>query len=173
MPNQIIHADLSHLDDICRLWGANRGTLGLMPKDAFIESIKKRWVLIATVDKVVSAYLLFRFTNKTQTVSIVHLCVDRSFRSKGLSKALMDKLVDIYKHLARGIKLSCRSDYKEAIELWKRYNFQPRETVPGRGNNPNVHLIIWWFTFGKHDLFSSMHSNKVKAILDFNNHSKA
>lgn len=139
-----------------------------MPRDAFIESIHKKWVLVALANDVPCGYLLFRYTNRTQTVSIVHLCVEKESRGSGLSKTLVDKLVDINRPIAKGIKLSCRSDYAEAIEFWKRYNFQPRETLPSRGSNPNVHLIVWWFSFGKADLFSFTGNTKINAILDIN-----
>jgi ribosomal protein S18 acetylase RimI-like enzyme len=168
MANEITLAKLDQLDDIYKLWGTNRATLGLMPRDAFIDSIKKNWVIISKEDGFITAYLLFRFTNRNQTLSIVHLCVDKAFRGKGLSSKLIDKLVELYKSSARGIKLSCRSDYLYAIEFWKRYNFQPKGTQASRGNNQNVHLIIWWFSFGKTDLFSYIETDKIKAVLDFN-----
>jgi GNAT superfamily N-acetyltransferase len=168
MKSKIIQADISHLDEIIRIWGINRSTLGLMPKDAFIESIHKRWVLIVLTDDVICGYLLYRYTNRTQTVSIVHLCVEKESRGKGLSKMLVDKLVEINVPIAKGIKLSCRSDYAEAIGFWKKYNFQPREMLPSKGRDPNVHLIIWWFSFGKADLFSSLGDTKINAVLDIN-----
>ncbi|HWY38640.1 MAG TPA: GNAT family N-acetyltransferase [Bacteroidia bacterium] len=168
MASEITLAKPAHLDDIYKLWGANRATLGLMPKDAFIDSIKKNWVIISVEDGFITGYLLFRFTNRNQTLSIVHLCVDKASRGKGLSSKLIDKLVELYKSSARGIKLSCRSDYLHAIEFWKRYNFQPKGTQASRGNNQNVHLIIWWFSFGKTDLFSYTDTDKIKAVLDFN-----
>src|SRR5215216_4272953 len=165
---EISLAKLSQLEDIYKLWGANRATLGLMPKDAFIDSIKKKWVIVAVEGGFITGYLLFRYTNRNQSLSIVHLCVDKSFRGKGLSSKLIDKLVSVYKSSARGIKLSCRSDYLHAIEFWKKYNFQPKGTHPSRGSNQNVHLIIWWFSFGKDDLFSYSETDKIKAVLDFN-----
>lgn len=165
---EISLAELSQLEDIYKLWGSNRATLGLMPKEAFIESIKKKWVIVAVEEGFISGYLLFRYTNRNQSLSIVHLCVDKSSRGKGLSSKLIDKLVSLYKSSARGIKLSCRSDYLHAIEFWKKYNFQPKGTQPSRGSNQNVHLIIWWFNFGKDDLFSYSETDKIKAVLDFN-----
>jgi ribosomal protein S18 acetylase RimI-like enzyme len=168
MSNEITLANLAQLDDIYKLWGANRATLGLMPKEAFVDSIKKNWLIVSQEGGFITAYLLFRYTNRNQTLSIVHLCVDKAFRGKGLSSKLVDKLVELYKSSARGIKLSCRSDYLGAIEFWKRYNFQPKGIQASRGNNQNVHLIIWWFSFGKADLFSYMETDKIKAVLDFN-----
>jgi len=165
---EITLASLSDLEFIYKLWGANRATLGLMPKDAFKDAIRKKWVLISSENNLITGYLLFRFTNRNQTLSIVHLCVDKSNRGKGLSSKLIDKLVELYKNKALGIKLSCRSDYLHAIEFWKRYNFQPKGILPSRGSNPNVHLIVWWFSFGQKDLFSYVHTDKIRVVLDFN-----
>ena len=117
--------------------------LGLMPKDAFKDALKKRWILIALVDGFIVGYLLFRHTVRNQTLAITHLCIDKSFRGQKLSDMLIDKLVEEYRHKARGIKLNCRSDYEGAIKFWNRYNFQPKAELPSRSNNTNVHLIVW------------------------------
>lgn len=105
-----------------------------MPRDAFIASIKKRWILVAVEDQTVVGDLMFRFANRTQTVSIVHLCIDKLHRGQGISKILLDRLVKNNKTSARGIELSCRSDFKEAIAFWSKYDFQPRERLPSRGS---------------------------------------
>ncbi|RZL50347.1 MAG: GNAT family N-acetyltransferase [Pedobacter sp.] len=168
MNTEISFANSTHLDEIYRIWGLNRATLGLMPKDAFKDCIKKKWIIIASINNCVVGYLQFRHTARTQTLSIVHLCVDSSSRGSGISDKLLDKLVDEYKNTARGIKLNCRSDYDKAISFWQRYNFQPKGQLPSRGNNPNVHLVTWWFSFGTQDLFSIIQNDKIKAVLDFN-----
>lgn len=165
---KIIYAKPEHLDAIVKIWGLNRATLGLMPKDAFKDCIGKKWILVAEVDGQVVGYLQFRYTFKNQTLSIVHLCIDISSRGQGIADLLLDKLVEDFKSKASGIKLSCRSDYKQAIAFWTRYNFQPKSKLPSRGSNPNVHLIIWWYNFGRKDLFSIQQSDKINAILDFN-----
>lgn len=167
MPN-IIYATTEHLEPICTIWGSNRATLGLMPKDAFKECIGKKWILVAEVSGQVVGYLQFRYTMRNQTLSIVHLCVDKSARGQGTAELLLDKLVDDFRLVSMGIKLNCRSDYAPAIAFWTRYNFQPKGTLPSRGNNPNVHLVVWWFNFGHKDLFSIQETNKIKAILDVN-----
>ncbi|MDB5146738.1 MAG: acetyltransferase [Mucilaginibacter sp.] len=168
MQLNINYAKPDHLDSICKIWGLNRATLGLMPKDAFKDCITKKWILVAENDNQVVGYLQFRYTAKNQTLSIVHLCVDISSRGQGLADKLLDKLVEDFKLKARGIKLSCRSDYAQAISFWTRYNFQPKCKLPSRGNNPNVHLVVWWFSFGGEDLFSIQRNDKIKAVLDFN-----
>ncbi|HAF36354.1 MAG TPA: hypothetical protein DCG88_20595 [Sphingobacterium sp.] len=162
-------AHLEHLDGIIKLWEKNRSTLGLMPKDAFRDNIQKKWILVScNKGNEVEAYLQFRHTNRTQTISIVHLCVSADYRGKNLAKKLLDELVSLYQNKVVGIKLSCRSDYKDAIKFWQKYNFQPKAERPSRGKDPNVKLVTWWFSFGKSDLFSAIPSDKVSAILDFN-----
>jgi len=168
MQPKIIYAKIDHLEPIYKIWGLNRATLGLMPKDAFKECIVKKWILVAEIDGQIVGYLQFRYTNRNQTLSIVHLCIDVSSRGQGIAEKLLDKLVEGYKTKARGIKLNCRSDYKSAIAFWERYNFQPKGKLPSRGNNPNVHLVVWWYSFGQEDLFSVQTNNKIKAVLDFN-----
>lgn len=80
-------AHLEHLDGIIKLWEKNRSTLGLMPKDAFRDNIQKKWILIScNKSNEVEAYLQFRHTNRTQTISIVHLCVSTDYRGKNLAK---------------------------------------------------------------------------------------
>ncbi|MES2458234.1 MAG: GNAT family N-acetyltransferase [Bacteroidota bacterium] len=168
MQPNIHYAKADHLESICKIWGLNRATLGLMPRDAFKDCIAKKWILVAERSNQIVGYLQFRYTAKNQTLSIVHLCVDISSRGQRVSDLLLDKLVDDFKFKARGIKLNCRSDYAQAISFWTRYNFQPKGKLPSRGNNPNVHLVVWWFNFGREDLFSIQKNDKIKAVLDFN-----
>jgi len=79
------------------------------------------------------------------------------------------RLVIEFKYIARGIKLNCRSDYQSAERFWNRYGFQPKGQQPSRGNDPNVHLVTWWYSFGTVDLFSTnITEDKIKAVLDFN-----
>lgn len=85
LPN-IFFAKVEQLDDIHRIWGSNRQTLGLMPKDAFKDCIKKKWILVCTENEMITGYLQFRFTIRTQTLSIVHLCIEKSFRGGGAGK---------------------------------------------------------------------------------------
>lgn len=168
MRSTIIFAKPNHLEDILRIWGPNRQTLGLMPKDAFKESIKKKWILVLQLEDEVIAYLQFRFTNRTQTLSIVHLCVEKIHRGNGFSELLVNKLVEEFRFQSRGIKLNCRNDYKIAEIFWNRYGFQPKSKQPSRGNNPNIELVTWWYNFGTQDLFSANQNDKINVVLDFN-----
>ncbi|WP_379085535.1 GNAT family N-acetyltransferase [Pedobacter sp. UC225_65] len=168
MLSKIIFAKPTDLDDILKIWGPNRQTLGLMPKDAFKESIKKKWVLLCQVNNSTIGYLQFRFTNRTQTLSIVHLCIEQEHRGKNYPELMVNKLVEEFQYRSRGIKLNCRNDYKKAEAFWNRYGFQPKNRQPSRGSDRNIELVTWWYNFGQNDLFSINQSDKVKAILDFN-----
>ncbi|RZK43339.1 MAG: GNAT family N-acetyltransferase [Pedobacter sp.] len=168
MLSKISYAKPSDLDDIVKIWGPNRNTLGLMPKDAFKDSIRKKWILLCKVENTTVGYLQFRFTNRTQNLSIVHLCIEKEHRGKGFPTLLLNKLVDEFEFRSRGIKLNCRNDYKKAELFWNKYGFQPKSKQPSRGNNPNIELVTWWYNFGGNDLFSENKSDKVKVILDFN-----
>jgi len=168
MLSKIKFASLKQVDDIDKLWGIDRATLGFMSRGAFIQAIKKRWILVYINEDKVVGYLQFRFTQKTQCLSIVHLCVDRDYRGLGISDFLINKLVEIFKNQSRGIRLNCRTDYKHAIAFWTRYGFIPKGQLPSRGSDENVHLITWWYSFGTLDLFSANNADKVNAVLDFN-----
>jgi GNAT superfamily N-acetyltransferase len=168
MHSKIEYATLDHIDEIDRLWGMERATLGFMPREAFISAIKKKWIFVYFSNDKIEAYLQFRFTQKTQCLNIVHLCVDKQFRGQGISDLLINKLVENFRYQARGIRLNCRTDYKNAITFWTRYGFIPKGQLPSRGSDPSVHLITWWYSFGTLDLFSANHSDKVNAVLDFN-----
>jgi len=164
----IAFAQAKDLDAIVALWGINRSTLGLMPKDAFIDHIDKKWILVAYQETHLLGYLQFRYTAKNQTLSIVHLCVDKAHRGQKLAEKLLDHLTQEFHTKTRGIKLSCRNNYLDANKFWAKYGFQPKGQLPSRGTNPNVHLVIWWYNFGRQDLFSIQQNDKIKAVLDFN-----
>ncbi|MBE9601482.1 GNAT family N-acetyltransferase [Pedobacter sp. MC2016-24] len=168
MPLEINFAKPKDLDLIIHLWGLNRSTLGLMPKDAFIDHIKKGWILVAHKDSNLIGYLQFRHTARTQTLSIVHLCVDQANRGQKVAERLIDHLTNKFHSKSRGIKLNCRSDYAEANKFWAKYGFQPKGQLPSRGTNPAIHLVVWWYNFGRQDLFSIQHNDKTKAVIDFN-----
>lgn len=168
MSVEINFAEAKDLDSIILLWGANRATLGLMPKDAFVDHIEKRWVLVAYENSCLIGYLQFRYTARTQTLSIVHLCVNRANRGQKLAEKLIDCLAKEFHTKTRGIKLSCRNDYVDANKFWAKYGFQPKGQLPSRSTNPDIHLVVWWYNFGRQDLFSIQQNDKTKAVIDFN-----
>lgn len=162
----ITHND-TILNDVIALGKKNSRTLGLFPKDAFIDHAKKRNIIVATDNDKLLGYLLFRVTQSKGVISIAHLCIDSIHRNKGVAKALMDKLKDIYKNICRGIILSCRKDYVDASKFYEKNEFKAAKTIRSRSKKEN-YLVKWYYDFGNDDLFSSIHlsESKTNALLD-------
>lgn len=155
------------LESVIKLGKENSKTLGLFPRDAFIDCAKRKNIIVATDSGKLLGYLLFRVTQLTNTLHITHLCIDSNSRNKGVAESLMNFLKENYKYLVRGIALSCRSDYKEASAFWNKHGFIPKGRVRSRSKKEN-YLIKWYFDFEHADLFSLSFetSNKIKAQLD-------
>jgi GNAT superfamily N-acetyltransferase len=143
-------------------------TLGLFPEGAFQEHARKKWIITVSENDKLLGYLLFRVSASKSRVNITHLCVQKEARNKGIATILLTELVNKFKFLFRGIGLSCRNDYQEASELWKKFGFKPINERRSRSMEEN-YLTYWWFDFGNHDLFTSSDSeSKVKAVIDAN-----
>src|ERR1700690_1195101 len=83
-----------YLNDVVKLGDANKSTLGLFPKDAYREQASKKWIIVAT-DEItgnLAGYLLYSISRRKMLVSSVHLCIDPSFRERGISRLLFDEL---------------------------------------------------------------------------------
>ncbi|MGV3597977.1 MAG: GNAT family N-acetyltransferase [Bacteroidota bacterium] len=150
----------------------NKSTLGLIPRQGFVEQAKKRQILIAHCEEELCGYILFRENKRNQVVVITQLCVDSKYRGKGIADRLLGELKEGYKHIYRGIILTCREDYEEAKELWRRNGFKPRTRKPSRSIKREHFLVKWFFSFGRTDLFDQENleegSEKIKAVLDAN-----
>ncbi|MFM7407211.1 MAG: GNAT family N-acetyltransferase [Cuspidothrix sp.] len=72
-----------YLSAVIDLWSPNRTTLGLFPKDAFVERAAKRQILVAiNSEGECIGYLLYR--NSYDRITIVHLCISPLYRKKGI-----------------------------------------------------------------------------------------
>ncbi len=162
MKIQSIDDKSPYLQDVIQLWGQNRKTLGLFPKDAFRERATKRQILIAIdFEAEFAGYLLFR--TSYNRITIVHLCVARSHRGKGITKKLIDKLKQITKDKYEGIGLSCRNDYG-LKDMWSSLGFIPKWEKPGRSKDGKL-LTHWWFDYGHPNLFSIAPIQKLESKL--------
>jgi len=157
------------LEDVIALGKANSKTLGLFPRDAFIEHAKKRWISVAKVNNRLIGYLLFRITASTGLVNITHLCVDSDHRNQGVAVKLLNFLKQKYQFTHRGLVLNCREDYLEASRFWENYGFKSAAEKASRSKQ-NKKLIRWFYDFGNEDLFTSsyINSTKINAVLDSN-----
>ncbi|MBD0851867.1 GNAT family N-acetyltransferase [Maribacter arenosus] len=158
------------LDEVISLGTKNSKTLGHFPKGAFQEHAKKGNIIGAFSNaNDLLGYLLFSVTVSKRTIRVVHLCISQNHRNKGVAKLLVNELRDKFSTRLKGIVLSCREDYVEATKFWRTYGFKALNRIRSRSKKKHF-LVIWWYDFGNHDLFSlsNTNSDKVKALLDAN-----
>jgi GNAT superfamily N-acetyltransferase/predicted nucleic acid-binding protein len=163
-----IDADSPLLEAVITLHRSCGQNLGMFPRGAFVEHACSKWILVAHEEKGnCLGYLLYREAKERAT--IVHLCVRPESRSKGVGRALIERLKADTKHL-RGIGLYCRRDY-EARAAWPRYGFAPVGTKRGRGAD-GAELEFWWLDHNHPDLFSlaaaSQPESKLRVVIDAN-----
>ncbi|MFY0601072.1 MAG: GNAT family N-acetyltransferase [Cyclobacteriaceae bacterium] len=157
------------LSQVVRLGTKNSKTLGHFPEGAYLQHAYLGYLICAYEDNILCGYILFSITQSKSTIRIIQLCISDDFRNKGVAKSLLDSLKNKYQNSLKGIVLSCREDYKEATQLWKKYGFKGADKVRSRSKKEN-YLIKWWYDFGNSDLFSLPNkvSKKLKAVLDAN-----
>jgi GNAT superfamily N-acetyltransferase/predicted nucleic acid-binding protein len=148
---EIVGSNSLHLPEVKRLGRAHSKTLGMMPDGAFEEYAALKQILGAVNEagKCVG-YVLYRAAK--ERAMIAHLCVADDWQEKGVSRALVERLVEITKaHGLRGVGLRCRRDY-EASRVWPRLGFVPLHDKPGRSLD-GKDLTFWWLDHQQPDLF--------------------
>lgn len=130
----------------------NSETLGFLPKGAF-SSYATRGQLIGAFAKKnrLIGYLLYAINLKGRFVYLVHLCVDETWRRKGVAVLLFDYFKNRTKSDFRGVRVRCRRDY-DATRVWQKLGFAPVGETAGRSKRGSI-LTIWWFDYGHPDLF--------------------
>jgi GNAT superfamily N-acetyltransferase len=149
---------------IIALADEDSSTLGFLPHSAF-EAAARRGTLLAAVHGTdLVGYALFALPR--QHVRLVHLCVAKRHRGRGIARLLVEEVSA--RHRDRlGIILRCRRDYP-AHHMWPSLGFRPRHETRGRGRKETV-LVVWWREHGHPDLFSIAESYAVlRVALDFN-----
>lgn len=138
----IVNEESPYLKEVMKLARANAGTLGFLPKGAFINYATHSQILVAIDGKKnVLGYLLYGTSRKKMLAYIVHLCVKQSQRGKGVARALFDELKKITKDAYRGIRVHCRRDY-DASRFWPILGFRAISEMPGRSKQGTT-LTIW------------------------------
>lgn len=155
-------------EKVLELGKKNSGTLGLMPRDAFVEHAKKKWIVVALSDKQLAGYCLFRLTTTKHRVAITQVCIDPAYRNQSVAKSLLTQVRDRYSSLFRGMLVTCREDYIHACRLWEHFGFKIIDRVPSRSVKEEHYLLKFWYTFGKPDLFSQQQGNLLRVALDLN-----
>lgn len=155
--------------DVISLGKKHSSTLGFMPEGGFIEHAMKKCIIIAHNNSELIGYLMFRIVIRSSRLSIVHLCIDESFRGQNIPTRLLDSLREKYQTSFSGISLSCRADYLNAKALWEKYGFVSKGKKRSRSLEEN-YLYKWWYDFNNPDLFSIVYETtpKIKVLLDTN-----
>ena len=106
----LVRPDSSELNQVIELGRANSATLGFFPEGAFAEHARAGQV-IACVDAkgTVEGYLLFRVT--ANRAVLVHLCVSKFARGKGIARKLFQQLIESGPHYRCQCELWCRQEW--------------------------------------------------------------
>jgi predicted nucleic acid-binding protein/GNAT superfamily N-acetyltransferase len=165
---EFIDQNSPFLKDVMDLGKKNSFTLGFMPEGGFVDHAIKKSIIIILNDTELVGYLMYRIVSVYSRITIVHLCIAKDHREKGLSTKLLDVLVEKYKATHIGISLRCRSDYIDPNKLWERYGFICKHKELSRSIE-RKELNNWWYDFNQKDLFSVIYdTKKIKALLDAN-----
>ncbi|NPV53645.1 MAG: GNAT family N-acetyltransferase [Firmicutes bacterium] len=165
---EVIGKESPHLATVEALWRANASTLGFLPEGAFIEYATRGNIIGALDDdgKCIG-YLMFRKTHGR--VTIVHLCVDRLYRRKGVARELVNHLICLTQD-SLGIGLTCRRDF-EASRLWPELGFVALYDKIGK-NRQGINLTFWWLDHGHPTLFTLPQTeqplSKFRVVIDMN-----
>jgi len=148
-----------YIDDVARLWRANKSTLGFFPEVA-LNDYAKRGGILAALDPELVGYLLFYQTRGPGygDVRIAHLCVDQQHRGHGIAKQLIAELRKETR-LCRGAKARCRRDFP-ANKLWPKFGFHVMRESTGRAGLP---VTDWWLEYGNPDLLSEARSSRLSS----------
>jgi len=160
-----------YLKQVIALARANSSTLGFLPKDAFIESTRRRHLLVAADDEGnVLGYLLYGISGKKMLAYIVHLCVRPEYRKNKVATTLVQELKAQTYNTLHGIRVRCRRDY-EASRVWPSLGFSALGEMPGRGRKETT-LTVWRLDYGHPTLFTLLDdpegSARVKVSMDAN-----
>ena len=160
-----------YLENVIKLGDANSKILGFLAEGAFRNFAIKKQILVALDDKKnLCGYLLYNINQKGKSVSIVHLCVEPSYRQQGIAFALVDNLKKITKDFFLGIRIHCRRDY-EINKVWPKFGFFAMNEKQGRSKQGSI-LTVWWFDHGHPTLFTLADKQeigpKLPVVIDAN-----
>src|SRR5690242_12867565 len=91
------------IEDVISLGDRNSKTLGLLPREAFYESVFRKQIIIAHENNKLHGYLLYRLVKSKNKLAITHLCIDEFARGKGIAELLLNELIQNYGKAFRGI----------------------------------------------------------------------
>lgn len=165
---EVIDDRSPHLPAVVALGDANKKTLSFFPEGAFIRKAASGHIIVALDRTQCIGYLLYSPSDSFDRVTLVHLCIDPSYRGHGVAKKLVDHLVGITKEY-RGIGLTCRRDY-HLENFWPKLGFVAQ--FDKNAKTPKKLNTYWWLDYGHPDLFNSaalrQREDKLSAVIDAN-----
>lgn len=156
------------LDKVISLGKRNSQTLGLMPKDAYIQQARKKCIVVAHENKELLGFCLFRIAETKNRIGITQVCIEQKYRKQGIAKKLLNQVRNKYGFLFKGMLVSCREDYREACALWNSFGFVRKKRVRSRSLQER-YLLKLWYNFDQKDLFTvESNPNDLRVVLDVN-----
>ena len=152
--------DAAMIERAVELGNTAKKTLGLFPREAYFEYAAKRCLLAATRDGELVGYALFRLPRNE--VTLVHLCVDKTLRQKGVAQLLVDEVSR--RHRARlGVRAKCRDSYADIQRVWRGLGFKHLGRARGRGED-KAPMTVWWLDHGHANLFTPVEEPTELAV---------
>lgn len=165
---EVIDDRSPYLPAVIALGDAHKKTLSFFPEGAFIRKAASGHIIVALDRTQCIGYLLYSPSDSFDRVTLVHLCIDPSYRGHGVAKKLVDHLVGITKEY-RGIGLTCRRDY-HLENFWPKLGFVAQ--FDKNAKTPKKLNTYWWLDYGHPDLFNSaalrQREDKLSAVIDAN-----
>jgi len=159
---ETVKGDDSTLKQIQKLWRANSSTLGYLPGGAFSEYAWRKQILcFFEEERNCVGYLLYRIAG--ERAHIIHLCVHKTKRGKGIARNLTEHLVNTTRHL-KGVSLSCRRDFA-STKIWPGLGFIAVTEKPGK-NLEGKELTQWNYDHPHPTLFSENHQTVCASKLN-------
>jgi len=152
-----------HLGEVKALWRANSATLGFFPDGAFADYARRRQILVALdpKDRCVGYVLYYSPLRPAfRDATIMHLCVDKIYRRRGVATVLINHLKNRTKHCG-GIRLRCCRDYA-ANALWPKLGFTAEDEILGSSGRV---LTEWRFDHGHPSLLTGIMKKKIQSKL--------
>ena len=159
-----------HMAEVLELGNRNSKTLGFLPEGAYRQHASDGKILIAVgPNGQVLGYLLYSINRRQMLAYIVHLCVKKNHRRKGIARILIDELKRISLEYT-GIRARCRRSYK-LDGFWQELGFVAAGEREGRGKSKEL-ITIWWYDHGHPTLFTQAweknSQSKTKIVVDAN-----
>lgn len=162
-------ANTEDLPAIQRLHRADSKWLGAFPQGAFEDALDRKHLLVA-VESEVCGYLAYRESSRYRRLAIVHLCIAKTARGRGLAKLLVNELCHLHPE-SEGVRVSCRRDFAVS-DMWPKLDFHVVGEKDGRAKAGSK-ITVWWRPIqGTKSLFHSdyiaMLEQRRLAVLDAN-----